>query len=147
MAAGLSLAEENVEEFRRRINESCTLTEEDLTEVERIDMVLPFRWVTERLTEELELLEPFGKGNTRPVFAVRNVRILESRVLGKHQNMLRLKLMDEEGTAMEGVFFREDMQQVLSDFQKKDRLHFLYYPEMNEYRGRKKLQIRILDYC
>ena len=61
--------------------------------------------------------------------------------------MLRLKLMDEEGTAMEGVFFREDMQQVLSDFQKKDRLHFLYYPEMNEYRGRKKLQIRILDYC
>ena len=81
MAAGLSLAEENVEEFRRRINESCTLTEEDLTEVERIDMVLPFRWVTERLTEELELLEPFGKGNTRPVFAVRNVRILESRVL------------------------------------------------------------------
>lgn len=147
MAAGLSLAEENVEEFRRRINESCTLTEEDLTEVERIDMVLPFRWVTERLTEELELLEPFGKGNTRPVFAVRNVRILESRVLGKHQNMLRLKLMDEEGTAMDGVFFREDMQQVLSDFQKKDRLHFLYYPEMNEYRGRKKLQIRILDYC
>ena len=147
MAAGLSLAEENVEEFRRRINESCTLTEEDLTEVERIDMVLPFRWVTERLTEELELLEPFGKGNTRPVFVVRNVRILESRVLGKHQNMLRLKLMDEEGTAMDGVFFREDMQQVLSDFQKKDRLHFLYYPEMNEYRGRKKLQIRILDYC
>ena len=103
--------------------------------------------MTERLTEELELLEPFGKGNTRPVFAVRNVRILESRVLGKHQNMLRLKLMDEEGTAMDGVFFREDMQQVLSDFQKKDRLHFLYYPEMNEYRGRKKLQIRILDYC
>ncbi len=147
MAAGLSLAEENVEEFRRRINESCTLTEEDLTEVERIDMVLPFRWVTESLIEELELLEPFGKGNTRPVFAVRNVRIWESRVLGKHQNMLRLKLMDEEGTAMEGIFFREDMQQVLSDFQKKDRLHFLYYPEMNEYRGRRQLQIRILDYC
>lgn len=147
MAAGLSLQEKDVEEFRRRMNENCTLTSEDLTEVERIDMVLPFRWVTESLIEELELLEPFGKGNTRPVFAVRNVRVLESRVLGKNQNMLRAKLMDEEGTVMEGLYFREEMQQVLSDLQGKDRFHFLYYPEINEYRGRRQLQARILDYC
>ncbi len=147
MAAGLSLQEKDVEEFRRRMNENCTLTSEDLTEVERIDMVLPFRWVTESLIEELELLEPFGKGNTRPVFAVRNVRVLESRVLGKNQNMLRVKLMDEEGTVMEGLYFREEMQQVLSDLQGKDRFHFLYYPEINEYRGRRQLQARILDYC
>ena len=147
MAAGLSLQEKDVEEFRRRMNENCTLTSEDLTEVERIDMVLSFRWVTESLIEELELLEPFGKGNTRPVFAVRNVRVLESRVLGKNQNMLRVKLMDEEGTVMEGLYFREEMQQVLSDLQGKDRFHFLYYPEINEYRGRRQLQARILDYC
>ena len=147
MAAGLSLPEENVEIFRKRINASCRLTDEDLTEVERIDMVLPFRWVTEELTGELELLEPFGKGNTRPVFAVRNVKILESRVLGKNRNLMRLKLMDEEGTVMDGIYFRDNMQKTLSDLQEKDRFHLLYYPEIDEYRGRRRLQVRVLDYC
>lgn len=83
MAAGVSMPEEHVELFRQRLNELCTLTEEELTEVIHIDMALPFSYVSEQLVEELSLLEPFGKGNTKPVFAARNVQVLESRVLGK----------------------------------------------------------------
>lgn len=95
MAAGVSMPEEHVELFRRRLNELCTLSEEDLTEVVHIDMALPFSCVSEQVVKELSLLEPFGKANTKPVFAARNVRVLESRVLGKNQNVLRMKLMDE----------------------------------------------------
>ena len=147
MAAGVSMPEEHVDLFRKRLNELCTLTEQDLTEVIHIDMALPFSYVSERLTEELSLLEPFGKGNTKPVFAARNVRVLESRVLGKNQNVLRMKLMDESGTALEGIYFHNCMQEVLRDLQDKKTIHILYYPEINEFRGRRSLQLRIQGYC
>ena len=147
MAAGVSMPEEHVELFRQRLNELCTLTEEELTEVIHIDMALPFSYVSERLVEELSLLEPFGKGNTKPVFAARNVRVLESRVLGKNQNVLRMKLMDESGTALEGIYFHNCMQEVLRDLQDKKTIHILYYPEVNEFRGRRSLQLRIQGYC
>lgn len=147
MAAGVSMPEDHVELFRKQINALCELTEAELTEVVHIDMALPFSCVTERLVEELELLEPFGKGNTKPVFAARNVRILESRILGKNQNVLRMKLRDESGGILEGIYFRDCMQEVLYDLQQKPTMHILYYPEINEYRGQKNLQLRVLDYC
>ncbi|MCI8428734.1 MAG: single-stranded-DNA-specific exonuclease RecJ [Lachnospiraceae bacterium] len=147
MAAGLSISEELVEEFRRRLNENCTLTGEDLTEVIHIDMVLPFSHVSERLTEELVLLEPFGKGNTKPVFAARNVAVLESRVFGKNQNVLRMKLMDESGMVREGIYFSSCMQEILEDLKKKKVMHILYYPEIDEFRGQRRLQLRIVNYC
>lgn len=147
MAAGVSMPEEHVELFRQRLNELCTLTEEELTEVIHIDMALPFSYVSERLVEELSLLEPFGKGNTKPVFAARNVQVLESRVLGKNQNVLRMKLMDESGTTLEGIYFHNCMQEVLRDLQGKKAIHILYYPEINEFRGRRSLQLRIQGYC
>lgn len=147
MAAGVSMPENHVELFRKQINALCELTEAELTEVVHIDMALPFSCVTERLVEELELLEPFGKGNTKPVFAARNVRILESRILGKNQNVLRMKLRDESGGILEGIYFRDCMQEVLYDLQQKPTMHILYYPEINEYRGQKNLQLRVLDYC
>ena len=146
MAAGLSIPEERVEEFRRRLNDACTLTEEQLTEVIHIDMALPFSHVSERLTEELSLLEPFGKGNTKPVFAARNVRVLESRILGKNQNVLRMKLVDESGMPRDGIFFSGCMQQDLEDLQERQTVHMLYYPEVNEFRGERNLQLRILNY-
>ena len=146
MAAGLSIPEERVEEFRRRLNDACTLTEEQLTEVIHIDMALPFSHVSERLTEELSLLEPFGKGNTKPVFAARNVRVLESRILGKNQNVLRMKLVDESGMPRDGIFCSGCMQQVLEDLQERQTVHMLYYPEVNEFRGERNLQLRILNY-
>ncbi len=147
MAAGLSLEEENVEIFRSRLNELCSLTQEELTEVIRIDMTLPFSCVSKALAEELELLEPFGKGNTKPIFAARNVRILGSRVLGRNQNVLRLKMQDESGTVLEGIYFHSRMNEALADLQKKPLMHILYYPEINEFRGQRNLQARVLDYC
>ena len=147
MAAGVSMPEEHVEKFRERLNELCTLTEKDLTEVVRIDIAMPFSYVSERLVEELSLLEPFGKGNSKPVFAVKGVQVLENRVLGKNQNVLRLKLKDESGTTMDGIYFSDQMNEVLKTMQQKSRMAFLYYPEINEFRGQRTLQLRILDYC
>lgn len=146
MAAGLSLPEKNVEVFRKRLNELCSLTEDELTEVIHIDMALPFSCVSETLVEELELLEPFGKGNTKPVFAARNVRVLGSRVLGKNQNVLRLKLQDGSGAVLEGIYFHDRMNEVLLDLQKAPAVHMLYYPEINEFRGQRNLQLRVLNY-
>ena len=79
MAAGVSMPEEHVELFRKRINELCQLKEEDLIEIIRMDMAIPFSLVSEQLVKELSLLEPFGQGNTKPVFGARNVHVLESR--------------------------------------------------------------------
>lgn len=146
MAAGLSLPEENVDVFRSSLNKLCTLTQEELTEVVHIDMALPFSCVSETLIQELELLEPFGKGNTKPVFAARNVRVLGSRVLGKNQNVLRLKMQDGSGTALEGIYFHNRMNEVLEDLQKAPMMHILYYPEINEFRGQRNLQLRVLNY-
>ena len=147
MAAGVSMPEEHVELFRRRLNELCTLSKEDLTEVVHIDMALPFSCVSEQVVKELSLLEPFGKANTKPVFAARNVRVLESRVLGKNQNVLRMKLMDESGMTLEGIYFKNCMQEVIADLQKKPTFHILYYPEINEFRGKRTLQLRVQGYC
>lgn len=143
MAAGLSLPEEHVEEFRRRINELCTLTEEDLTEVIHIDIVLPFSHLSEAVVEELELLQPFGNGNSRPVFAARNVHVLEHRILGKNQNALRMKLRDESGTTLDGICFGRCMKEVLALLEKKTTMHMLYDPEINEYRGVRSLQVQV----
>ena len=113
MAAGVSMPEEHVELFRRRLNELCTLSKEDLTEVVHIDMALPFSCVSEQVVKELSLLEPFGKANTKPVFAARN----------------------------------NCMQEVIADLQKKPTFQILYYPEINEFRGKRTLQLRVQGYC
>ena len=147
MAAGLSIPKELVDTFRQQLHTMCQLTKEELTEVIHIDMALPFSCVSETLIKELELLEPFGKGNTKPVFAARNVQIIESKVLGKHQNVLRMKLMDESHTILEGIYFSSCMSEVLMDLQRKPTMHMLYYPEINEFRGQRNLQLRILNYC
>ena len=83
MAAGLSLPEENVEAFRRKLNENCSLTQEDMTEKIVIDVPMPMSYVTIPLIRQLSLLEPFGKGNTKPVFAQKDMKVLNFRILGK----------------------------------------------------------------
>ena len=110
-------------------------------------MALPFSFGSEQLVEELELLEPFGKGNTKPVFAARNVQVLKMRALGKNQNVLRMELQDEGGAVYDGILFQNDMQSVIEDLQARQRIHILYYPEINEFRGQRKLQLRVLNYC
>ena len=117
LAAGFSLEKEKIETFRRMLNENCTLTQEELTEKVVIDMELPFACVTERFIQELSLLEPFGKGNTKPVFAAPNVEILSGRILGKNRNVLKLRVRDATNTTLDAMYFNhgEEFLKVLKD--------------------------------
>ena len=105
MAAGLSMPEENLEQFRKEINEKSGITPEDLNEKIAIDMQLPFECVNEKFIEELAVLEPFGKGNARPVFAERQVQVESARILGKNKNVLKLQVKDLHGTRMDAMYF------------------------------------------
>ena len=146
-AAGLSMRRENLEPFRQEINENCSLSAEDLSEKVVIDMEMPFSCVTEALVEELELLEPFGKGNTKPVFAARGVRPLNLQILGRNRKVLKMQVEDLGGTRMEALYFGdpEEFRKVLE--QKEDgRLSVTFYPGINEYMGRRSLQI-VITHC
>lgn len=145
LAAGLSLKEEHVEEFRRRINELATLTEEDLTEKVSIDMQLPIAYLSQKLVEELERLEPFGKGNTKPLFAEKNLRVISPRILGKNQNVLKFQVEDARGLRMDAVYFG-DVRACMEYMGQKKRMSFTYYPTVNEYMGRRSLQITVVNY-
>ena len=105
MAAGLSMPEENLEQFRKEINEKSGITPEDLNEKIAIDMQLPFECVNEKFIGELAALEPFGKGNARPVFAERQVQVESARILGKNKNVLKLQVKDLHGTRMDAMYF------------------------------------------
>ncbi len=145
MAAGFSLEEQNIDEFFRRLEEGCTLTEEELREKIRFDMVLPFGYVNERLVEEISLLEPFGKGNPKPLFALSNVRITAKRLLGKNRNVLKLTLA-EGGVSFDAVCF-SDPEERLSYIEEKGSEDFsiLYYPQINEFRGERSIQLVLED--
>ena len=145
LAAGLSLKEENVDLFRKRINELENLSEEDLQMKVSIDMRLPFPYITENLVEELELLEPFGKGNTKPLFAEKNLRVISPRIFGKNRNVLKCRLQDEQGNQMEAVYFG-DVQACLRAMEEHPVMSFTYYPSVNEYMGRRTLQLTIVNY-
>ena len=145
LAAGLSLEEGNVERFRRTINELADLTEEDLQMKVSIDMLLPFPYITEQLIGELQLLEPFGKGNTKPLFAEKNLRVISPRIFGKNRNVLKCRLEDAAGNQMEAVYFG-DVEACLKAMEEKQVMSFTYYPSVNEYMGRRTLQLTIVNY-
>lgn len=145
MAAGFSLEEQNVNAFFQRLEEGCTLTEEELREKIRFDMVLPFGYVSERLVEEISLLEPFGKGNPKPLFALSNVRVTAKRLLGKNRNVLKLTLT-EGGFTFDAICF-SDPEERLSYIEEKGEGDFsiLYYPQINEFRGERSIQLVLED--
>lgn len=145
LAAGVSLKEEDIETFRKTINELADLSEEDLLMKVSIDMRLPFPYVTESLIEELKLLEPFGKGNTKPLFAEKELRVIHPRILGKNQNVLKCVLEDMQGNRIDAVYFGE-VKACLRTMQEKARLSVTYYPSINEFRGEKTKQITIVNY-
>ena len=145
MAAGLSIKEENVEEFRRRLNENCTLTEKDLMPKIIIDVPMPVSYINKELVEEISLLEPFGKGNTKPIFAQKGLRVLSSRVLGKNRNVAKLQLSDNTGCVMEAVYFGE-ADEFVNQVKNSSSIAVTYYPEINRYQGRETLQIVIRNY-
>lgn len=161
MAAGLSMPEENLEQFRKEINEKSGITPEDLNEKIAIDMQLPFECVNEKFIEELAVLEPFGKGNARPVFAERQVQVESARILGKNKNVLKLQVKDLHGTRMDAMYFgdvntfveyvREKFGDIACECLLRGHGHgivmaFTYYPDINEYRGVRTPQIVIQNY-
>ena len=161
MAAGLSMPEENLEQFRKEINEKSGITPEDLNEKIAIDMQLPFECVNEKFIEELAVLEPFGKGNARPVFAERQVQVESARILGKNKNVLKLQVKDLHGTRMDAMYFgdvntfveyvREKFGDIACECLLRGHGHgivmaFTYYPDINEYQGVRTPQIVIKNY-
>ncbi|MEI3477227.1 MAG: single-stranded-DNA-specific exonuclease RecJ [Coprococcus comes] len=161
MAAGLSMPEENLEQFRKEINEKSGITPEDLNEKIAIDMQLPFECVNEKFIEELAVLEPFGKGNARPVFAERQVQVESARILGKNKNVLKLQVKDLHGTRMDAMYFgdvntfveyvREKFGDIACECLLRGHGHgivmaFTYYPDINEYQGVRTPQIVIQNY-
>ena len=145
MAAGFSLPLENVGEFRRRLNENARLTPEDFVPKVWIDIALPFEYVSEELIEELELLEPFGNGNEKPQFAQRDLFIRSVRVMGKNRNVVKLMLVNEQGTALDAIVFTEG-DRFLEEMGDKRRMDVVYYPTVNEYNGRRSLQIVVKNW-
>lgn len=146
MAAGLSMEEKNVELFRRRLNDNCTLTEQDLIPKIMIDVPMPISYLSKKLTEQLKVLEPFGKGNSKPLFAQKNLRAVGIRVLGRNRNVAKMLLIDENGIKMDAVYFGE-AQEFVDFVQAHDTISVTYYPEINVFHGRENLQVVIKNYC
>lgn len=145
MAAGLSLEEENVERFRRKLNEQSGLTEEDLVEKVTIDVPMPIHYIRKDLVQELSLLEPFGKGNEKPLFAQKNLWISQMRVFGKNRNVVKMRLTDENGYPMDGVYFGNG-DEFAEEGRGKRKISIVYYPDINMYQGRESLQVIIRHY-
>lgn len=145
MAAGLSLPEEHVEEFRRRLNENAHLTEEDFIRKVWIDVPMPLEYINESLIQELEQLEPFGNGNEKPQFAQKDLSVRNVRILGKNRNAVKLSLVTPSGFAMDGMFFGEG-DRFAEELAGKNSMDIVYYPTVNEYNGNRTLQVIIKEY-
>ena len=145
MAAGMSLPKENLCALRKQLNENCKLTEEDLTEKVSIDIAMPIQYVSEAFVEELKVLEPFGNGNSKPLFAERDFHVLQSQILGKNKNTVKIYGTNGTGCHMEGLYFG-DAEDFMNYLKEKDTISITYYPSVNEFRGKKTLQIIIQDY-
>lgn len=147
MAAGLSLPEENIEAFRRRLNERArqTMTEKDFVEKIWIDVAMPFEYISEPFIRELALLEPFGQGNERPQFAQRRLKVRSARVAGKNRNVVMLSLASESGCVMEARWFGEG-DRFMEEMGTSRVMDVVYYPEINVYNGRKSIQMVIRHY-
>ena len=161
MAAGLSMREEDVEAFRKEINALCTLTDDDLQERVHIDVPLPVSRVSFDFVEELELLEPFGTGNEKPVFAQKDLLFLSARVLGKAGNVIKFTVQDDEQKRWEMMLFhgKEEFERYASEkygqaaldalYEGKSRglvFDAVYYPGVNTWQGNTRLQLVLQKY-
>ena len=162
MAAGLSMEESNIEPLRKALNNNAMLTKEDLIEKIRIDVPMPMEYASMDLVHQFDLLEPFGKGNTKPIFATKDVSILYASVIGKNQNVLKLKLKTPNGVHVDAIHFgdvekfksfciekhgEEEVKRAYAGIENDVKLSFIYYPSINSFRGVDSLQMIINDYC
>ena len=145
LAAGLSLEEKNLEELRRRLNADCHLTEEDFVHKILIDVPMPLSYVNMQFVESLSLLEPFGNGNKKPVFACKDVPISHVQLRGKNKNVAGFLLTDETGRKLDGIYFGE-AERFYEEMQGRQSLQIVYYPDINEFRGNRSLQIVVTNY-
>lgn len=161
MAAGISLAEENVEIFRKKINDCCQLTAEEFIPKIKIDIAMPADYPDESLVEEIESLEPFGKGNVKPQFADKNIKISHAFVVGRNQNVLKLSLVTEQKKKVSAVYFGDidawkkyyaekfgerEVERALLGQENAIQMSIVYVPEINEYQGMKSVQLIIRNY-
>lgn len=161
MAAGLSIEEENIENFRKTLNENCTLSAEDIIPKVVIDMQLPISNITMQLAEELKTLEPFGKGNTKPLFAEKQIRILRAMVLGQNKNVLKLKLITRNGKLIDAIYFgdieafnvevlaaygEEEFQKMYAGLANNIEIDLVYSIDINEYMGNRNVQLIISSF-
>lgn len=162
MAAGLSLPQEHVEAFRRALNENTTLTEEDLRGKIVIDVPMPLAYISKELILELNILEPFGKSNEKPVFADKEIEILSIRILGKNRNVCKMQVKSAGSQVIPAVYFGETevflnyleekygndaLMQAMEGKRSGIIVSFVYYPEINSYNGRENIQIVVKNYC
>lgn len=146
MAAGLSLAgEEQVEVLRKELNRLSTLKDEDFTEKITIDVPMPVSYITKRLVAQLQLLEPFGKGNPKPLFAQKNIHVLSCRIFGKNKNVAKMKIQDPAGFCMDAVYFG-DAEEFARYAREHTVLSLTYYPSLNVWNGKESLQITVQNY-
>ena len=156
MAAGLSLQEDKVDELRIALNNKCELTDEDLTRKIMIDSSLPLEYLNLHLIEELNVLEPFGKGNSKPVFGVRDAKIKKAILLGKDKNVLKLKLLTNNNITIDAMIFNdlenfeskiiekygnEELDNLYNKSNNNIPMDFTFYPSINEWNGNKSIQI------
>ncbi|MCD7883230.1 MAG: DHHA1 domain-containing protein [Lachnospiraceae bacterium] len=161
MAAGFSLEKSRVPEMRRRLNETCTLTEDDLTEKVSIDVAMPINYISGKVIGELSLLEPFGKGNEKPLFADTSLYVVSARVIGRNKNTIKMRVQNRQGYGMDALYFGDpepfqnylrekygetEVQNLFWGRSNRVRMDFTYYPSINEYMGRTSLQIIIKNY-
>ena len=160
LAAGFSLEEDNLDAFRKRLNERQKLTDEQLTPVVRLDVPMPISYINESLVRQLTLLEPFGKGNDKPVFGQAGLRVKRAVRMGQEGKFIRITFMDDNGFYLDGIdfdankfieciklWFRdEECDKMLKGLPNNIRLDVAYYPDINEYGGRTTVQIRPVLY-
>lgn len=145
MAAGLSLREENLEPFKKALNENCTLTPEDYTCKRWIDVQMPLGYITKELIRGFSVLEPFGRGNEKPLFAEKDICVRSLRLIGQNHNAAKMMVEDKNGCQMEAVYFG-DAEEFIGEVHAGSVISALYYPSINEYRGIEKIQITICGY-
>ena len=161
MAAGLSIKEENIEKLKTELNKCTILTEDDLAKKCSIDIELPISLLNIDIVKELDMLQPYGKDNEKPAFAERDVNVLKISILGKNNNVIKMKLHDKYGGMLDGMFYgdsqtllaylnekfgEEEVNKALKGLTNDISLSIIYYPQINDYMGRKSLNIVISHY-
>lgn len=162
MAAGLTMEKKNLEILRDGLNERCTLTQTQLMPLVMIDAAMPLGYISEEVIADLEKLEPFGRANEKPLFAQQHLSVLRLSRIGKNRNVVKMSVMGPEGIIMDALYFgdtdvffdfleeeygRDNVAAALRGMRNTIDIGVTYYPQINEFQGKRSLQIVIQNYC